>query len=780
MASRDQAVYYRVAIAGPCAQGSASLEWRIREALEALGHTAFVFCPALQPWLFDETGDIDTRLLGRFLRVQQVDFLLLAQGCLTQAGVDVPDTCAVGLLASDAGRLSGRAEAVAASGAGFALLVCDGPAEGLPGVVRLEPHADAAWARTPLANTLFRGPGVLCLQDASEDAVAFMRDVRGNVAEAGLTVRCVGADWPDDLALPLVGDPFDNAFAYAARSSVACVEAPGAGRPDVFACALAAAEGLPVVRTTSAEEACRAILDAAAGWRPHELPVSGAGEGISLEEGLASALGQVRQLLAPGQAPGVSDPRVMACAMAYVGRGNFGDEYIYQTVGERLRAAYPGAALVAVSEDPRHTLSCRGTYAIDQTNAALLDFVLARSSVALVLAGLLFDQGIRWTMGKAEVFGQPSHSDIPGIAAFVALAKLNDTPTVLYGIGAGPLENDDSRRLVRLMGSLGARFETRDEETTRLLCSCGVSDVQVVTRADVAFLGSTRPVASVDEWVGAQVPAGNGMLAVSLREYETTPPDFADRVAWALDHFVGGHPGVTPVFCVVDPGDESLSRQVIERMRRSTQARLFAPGDNLDALADLLSRCRLGLSMRYHCSLVLMRSGVPACGLDYLPKVGSLYRELDAEDVVLPADASAEDILGTLLRLEEEHDARGRRVRRAARAMARRAEGAERTLLSQVDSHRGAKQGPVGTSFFIRDVPDAEVRRLEEAGRQREYAASLECERDDLRAQNERLRTELEAARAEVAAVRGSTSYRVGNAAVRPLAKVRNALRRGE
>ena len=72
-------------------------------------------------------------------------------------------------------------------------------------------------------------------------------------------------------------------------------------------------------------------------------------------------------------------------------------------VDRRLRETIPGCSIVAVGENPMHTLRARGIYSITLADKYVLDQVLAASSGALVLAGLLFDQGIRWSIGKAEL-----------------------------------------------------------------------------------------------------------------------------------------------------------------------------------------------------------------------------------------------------------------------------------------------------------------------------------------------------------------------------------------
>lgn len=134
---------------------------------------------------------------------------------------------------------------------------------------------------------------------------------------------------------------------------------------------------------------------------------------------------------------GLPAPRTIVSVLGYVGMGNFGDEYILATVDRRLRELVCGCSIVAVGENPLHTLRERGIYSITLQDKRVLDRVLAASSAALVIAGLLFDQGIRWSIGKAELVSSMPHTDIAGIAAYVELAYMNDARPVLYGIRCG-------------------------------------------------------------------------------------------------------------------------------------------------------------------------------------------------------------------------------------------------------------------------------------------------------------------------------------------------------
>ena len=57
--------------------GVTSLSWRVKEALEAQGHTVFLFAPERWPSLFDESGSLKLGELARFLDVERPDAVLM-------------------------------------------------------------------------------------------------------------------------------------------------------------------------------------------------------------------------------------------------------------------------------------------------------------------------------------------------------------------------------------------------------------------------------------------------------------------------------------------------------------------------------------------------------------------------------------------------------------------------------------------------------------------------------------------------------------------------------
>ena len=801
--------------------GVTSLSWRVKEALEAQGHTVFLFAPERWPGLFDESGVLDLGGLTRFFDVEHPDAVLMCDGLGVKVAADdgLLDKVPLGALVVNAAELKLSVDHSTSGALGFALAAmsdgrfasdfqggvadvpgADGSFEGMP-VFAFPPCPDTPYLTAPLANDVACPTNVMCLQDATPGRVAFMRELAGMTEMAGVEVCCFGRNWPTDLQRC----PEFTAITYAARSSLACVAfededmlggADDAARPldrlqNDMRMALVVADGAIPVRVCCAAPAAQSFpagatdlnrtggleklaglarqrsLDASA-LRARKLPV--AYEGPVLEDGLNRAFSRLRCLYASrGLMPGAPAPRCVVCVLGYFGMGNFGDEYILASISARLRERIPGCVVVVVGENPAHTLQHRGIVSLTMANKHALNEALSHCSAAVVAAGLLFDQGVRWTMGRSELLSDMPHTDIPGIAAFVELAWLNECRTFFYCAGAGPLDVAAGRALVRLMGKLDARFLVRDEQTERLIVSCGVPTEQVSERADAAFLGKVERTTAVQSWLaneGIDLTTSR-LVAVSLREYENAPRDFAARIAETLDRVANAHPDVAFAACLLDPSDASLAAAVQAKMANPERFHVFDPAGAVEPMADLLSRSSAGLSMRYHCSLLLGSFGVPCVGLGYLPKVVSLYQDLGQADTLLEMDADASQVSDRLERVLVQASARREVLREHVEALRTQAQSAEDELVDWVCVQAPTKCGAISHEFFLRIVPASALGGLH-----------LAEEVETLRRSEARLSGELDAARAEVCDVLASWSYRIGTALVRPFAALKRVLRR--
>ena len=814
--------YCKIVLVAHMGAGVATPASCAKRAFEKQGHTVFLFTPKMWPELFDEAGTFDAAALSRFFEVQRPDCLMLAEG-IGARGLDAAVSCGVAAGMLVAARSEAEASIAKSSGAPFDFAITISgrslrleELDGFDGVVGVcAPAVDAAYSSTPIANLVAFGPGIMCLQDATPARVAFFDELVAD-GRFGGAVRCFGAGWPERFA----SDPTFTHIAYSARSSAACVvfgdldegaqdadasaDVRDAGSPTD---ALLTDETLVLVRSDGAKLACvgeglapwraermdicekdsacahKALIAAVAEQRSGDaafesrrLPVDS--QGPFLDGSLLAAFESVREQLAGGGLmAGLPAPRTVVSALGYVGMGNFGDEYILATVDRRLRETVCGSTLIAVGENPLHTLTERGIYSITLADKHVLDCVLGASSAALVLAGLLFDQGIRWSIGKAEVVSSMPHTDIAGIAAYTELAYLNDARPIFYGIGAGPLDVSAGRDLVRLMGRLGALFITRDEATADLIRACRVRGDQIASRADIAFLGHVEQTVFVDEWLEHEGidPAKQRIVAVSLREYENAPSDFANRVASALSKTAAAHSDVVFVACVLDQDDVALAKRIAALLPKQVRLRIFNAGEQIAPVADFLSRCAAGFSMRYHCSLLLGSFCKPCVGLGYLPKVVSLYEDLGQADTLLSMNAGTADIIAALESVLAFDAQRAFALTNRVSELCKMSGESESILLDTIASIAPAKRGEVPEELFLNRVANdiAEKDRLQaQIARERRSV-------EEARARCAEMERERDAARGEVEEFAHSYSYRVGSTLLTLPRKLREALSKG-
>ena len=663
---------HRIAILADPDYGFASFSWRVKCHLESAGNCVFWFDPGMWPGLYGQSSCVDVSRLCALIKRWGVDFVFAADGVALSGGLELDDACRFGIIADSALALQRTLNLSGRITFGFSLVFGAQAKElsKLNGVdsFDLSGAYDSELFEAEYANEHAVQRHCLCFDDSAASR-AWAQRSEGGLAD--LDIANLSAKRSDATSY------FSrNESLYQLRFADFVVEPEG----GLEGYQLYLAQGFNLPASSLDKEGLRG------------LGVLGRDE--DMREAVVSAFSAVADRL------GVQGREVNCeyiCALGYYGFGNFGDEFILSVVASRLASEKPGAITIAVGENPLHTLVNRGIYSVTLADKFVLSWVLQRACVSIVTAGLLFDQGIRWTMGCGELLSPTAHTDLPGIAGFVALGRSYGVKTVFYGIGAGPLEHPESKRLVRLCGELGSRFLARDGQTARLVEACGVDASQVSVRADAAFTSEVPSLRADDARMSKlRLEPGTKLLAVSLRSYENAGPGLVNSVAGALSAFLGNHDGVKPVFCILEQDDLGMSRQVIKALGFNEESCVFNPGDDVDAMAGLLSSVDLGLCMRYHASLLVNKAGHPCVGLGYLPKVGALYQEMGvADELLLPMDADADAILSALCRAYEDRGRLAGSIEDGGRRLAALARESEAELLSLVCLRGEEKEGPI-------------------------------------------------------------------------------------
>lgn len=650
------------------------------------------------------------------------------------------------------------------------------------------PSVDEAYGRTELANFHDGRPVVACLDGAVGGRAEAVDGLLGAMRSLGVDARacCFGEGWPARFA----PDRCSARLAYASRRALGLVlfaDGDGTARLDPDAAVLLA-DGVPafapegarvegagfaaegaVRRYASAEGLAAALAEEAAGrdrgteWAPAPRPAP-----------LLSSPpldGQVRafvsSLEAQGALPGGSEAparRVLLCG--YYGTGNFGDEMILDHLAHDLDARCGLAVAFAVGAAPDAVWRDHGIESCGMGDHGRVAEELGAADAALVTAGLLFDQGARWTCGAGSLLGGAFATDLPGLAGLALAARACGTPLFFYGTGDGPLELAFSRDCVRLAGELGATFFARNRASFELVRSCGVPEGSAVEASDALYgLPEPDPAPGIawGEERGVDLRRERAVV-VALREWPGLPEGFERSFARALDLLASGA-GCKVVFVDFGPEDAGIHRRVGEAMREKGACVFHGPVHGYGELLSLLSLAWAGFAMRLHCALVLARYGVPSVGVAYLPKVEALFRQTGQEGLLVPLGFSEEGLLAACRRLAAERDA-------IAAEVARRAAGQREALRPAQEAVEAALRGGKGPSE--RRFWPADGSRLQDAEAR---AAALEGEAARARGEAEAFRRRAELAEAELAELRGSTTLKVGRALVGPAAKVKDALR---
>jgi polysaccharide pyruvyl transferase WcaK-like protein len=803
--------FFNIALLAAPSLGEGSFSTRMAKALESLGHGVFAFTPQTHPELFEE-NQANLIHLHAFLTNQHIDIVLCTDG-LTVTEHDRKDLRDQGICFG----CMGRHRPSQLEGDSPLTMRFDGW-EG-PGATEdalclpIAPVSDGHYRRSTLANEIAYHPGLLCVQDATPERLRVLAALETALREQGhdeIPLRCFGKGWP----IPWKQGEESTSFIYASRNSFAAIIFDEQGD---LGCRLDDRLALPVsdgcvllafaptvvpahtVGTGNAADVAassyyRALMHDAAtqGQLAHEALAWGLRMGATtaerdsrieheddmvfaqanatvapplLEDELATCLEKLLEhILEDGRYPkgflrGMARPARTVCVMGWFGMGNLGDELVLDTLRAQTNARFEEASLVAVSMRPWHTLVNRGIYAIGYEDKRALDQVLARSSAALACAGLLFDQGIRWTSGKTEMLTRTAHPDIPGLAGFVALATMNATPVLFFGIGAGPLALDGSQRLVSLMGTMGTRFLARDTKTRELILACGVSPNQVQLTTDTAFLLEQPSKQTALAWGKAHDIdfETERVLLVCLRLYEGQPPDFMQRIAHALDAVVKVHEDVRILFISFDPEDDELHESTRMLLKATSQAVCFEATDDIDLTISILKASSLAFAMRFHCSLLMNSFDKPCVGIDYLPKVAALYEQMGTDDLLVPLDATTEEYQDALFKLFDGYQEYRETITSSAEVQRVRAREAREELFTLIANER---EQQATSLYYLYDEP---------ANKRHERAVTYQLEQEC-----ERLR---QACAQEVEGFRRSYAYRIGRLVTYLPSKLRALLR---
>ena len=801
---------YRIAIFANPDSGCASFSWRVRAALENLGHSVFWFDPILHPFLFSDglQGQLlfDVEACENFINSQKIDLAILcdritvnnklfldsicncifAEAIESMAGVEGAKSAGAAAplfgteapaVATESAEAAGaKASAVGATAHAVAtkatetaciLRVCGSPDTN----IKLGFMPDNAYAQASIGNPIQFLPGIMCVQDASAQRIDMLNKVielQGHLS-AG-EIRCFGNSWPSGAFPghcegPKQNSPFASLLTHAARFSKICVVFPGDDAPSDFRIAQLLTDGCtPVYLSDTCKQQparlpapelakyCKVahneheiveIFNSLPTPKPsrHSIPIipmqTFNEENLRLK--LKTALKLIKDHANPQQMTGFTGKRCWVSALGYLGHNNFGDELIACMISDNLGASFEGASIIAISDIPEYTFKQRGLYSIHLKNREYLLHYLRLSAASLVFAGPLFDWGVYWTAGISEVFDSKRLS-VGGIAGFALMSEMCDCPCWGYGIGAGPLDVEDGRKLVSLAGKSGMNFIARDAGTATLIGECGVPNNQIYTCADSAFLYESKKSEKVQAWLGAEGinSETHTLCVISMRELEYAAKDYINSIVETLNFMCENIPNFHGVIATLDSSDTKLAERINAEVSRPSKFHIYKDSSDIQAMAHLIQICDMGFAMRYHCCLLLANANKPCLGVGYLPKTTSLFKDLGVSDCLIHVQATREDMLNTAAEFIKNQKDIVSRLAQGAEKLRRLSEEAQGILHNNISQNIASKcKFSAETFMYEYQIPDEiEITHLHNRlARAYEEHAALTQENESLKEQ---------------------------------------------
>ena len=334
----------------------------------------------------------------------------------------------------------------------------------------------------------------------------------------------------------------------------------------------------------------------------------------------------------------------------YYGFGNTGDEAILAAIIHQLRQRIPDCHLTVISGNPEWTNRDHADVeAISWLDLTQIISAIEAADLVLCGGGGLFHDywGVNPdTMLRAEHRGISFYAEAPFLAALLG------KPTMMYGVGVGPLYSDEARQIVKCVFNLAHVITVRDAESKKLLEAIGVESNRIEVTTDPAFAVLPEEFLNTTAFWEDKGPR----IGVVVRHWDFKVfPGYWERVvAEALDRFlaeVNGQALFIPFQAV--EGRQENDRAVIQRVRG--QMEHGERCHSLDAplvpakMAGLIASCDLAIGMRLHSLIFAITAGVPMVALSYDPKVSSLMNRIEFEQFCLELkDISEEKLLNTL------------------------------------------------------------------------------------------------------------------------------------
>ncbi len=295
---------------------------------------------------------------------------------------------------------------------------------------------------------------------------------------------------------------------------------------------------------------------------------------------------------------------------------NLGDEAILQSIIMQLRSSADVEVTVFTRNAEDTSERQNVDHVVDVRNLTRVEITPEIERLDLFIlggGGIFFDKEIDIFLRELEI------------------AQQKNVPSMVYAVGAGPLNNENSRKRVRNILNNVDVITVREREAKKILEDVGVKDDILVT-ADPAFLLKPEPLPE-DALKLERVHGDCPIVGVSVREPGPAAPDidpnFYHAVLANAADFIISRLEADVIFVPMERVfDTQNAHGVISKMLRPQHAWVLKGEYSSGQLLSLMKHFTFTIGMRLHFLIFSALQGIPFVALPYASKVSGLLENL--------------------------------------------------------------------------------------------------------------------------------------------------------
>jgi polysaccharide pyruvyl transferase CsaB len=341
----------------------------------------------------------------------------------------------------------------------------------------------------------------------------------------------------------------------------------------------------------------------------------------------------------------------------YYGLGNIGDEAILSGMITSLKKYIENPNISVVTNSPEETRALHSITPVQQS---------FKKGIPRFIHKAIFDRelvNVKREIEKCDIFilgGGSLLQDLrvhylPILLSLVKLAQRCGKKTVIYGIGAGPIDTYFGQRICRAVLNEADLVTVRDSMSKDVLEKCGVRNV--IRTADPAF-GINIPTQDIIDNYLNSMRLSNGEQYIATTAYNWLHDSDLfrnptkgmhdlqtrrERLANSFEVIVNKY-NQEILFVPTVKIDEDGYTVIKELMPSSGKARVLDYDAHFNAIFAALSCSNVLIGMRLHSLILATLMGVPVVPISYCGKVKSYLDLIGMEDLYLDVEDLGKEV----------------------------------------------------------------------------------------------------------------------------------------